>query len=408
MRTVLLRLLAPLLLCTGACAPLPVHRNAATPVVLVSIDALRADVVGSGRMPTLDRLAQQGVQADWMTPSYPTLTFPNHYTLVTGLRPDHHGIVHNNMRDATLGEFVSKGPSAMDPRWWGGEPIWATLQRHGGRAATMFWPGSGAPIGGRQPRDWRPFDPQVPAAARVDQVLAWLERPAATRPGLVTLYFDQVDHAAHDHGPFSDGAQAAMAEVDAALARLLAGLQARDLRNRVDLVVVSDHGMAEVAAGHAAFLDDSIDAGAIDEVTRGQVVGLSARPGRERDVDAALLGRHDHYACWRKQDMPAQWRYGQHPRVPPITCQADVGWDLGLHADGLTAPHARGDHGYPPEEPAMRAVFVASGPDFARGVRLPPFDNVDVYPLLAHLLGIAPQPGDGTLAPLLPALAAGN
>ena len=218
------------LLCVG-CTSVPPRPQPANTVVLISIDGLRSDAIGSGRMPTLDGLARQGVQAEWMTPSYPTLTFPNHYTLVTGLRPDRHGIVQNTMRDPLLGKFALKNREAVaDPRWWGGEPIWVTLQKQGGNAATMFWPGSEAPIAGQQPRYWHKFDDKVTADQRVDQVLAWLDLPAAQRPRFITLYFDQVDHAGHDAGPHSPGALAAMREVDTALQRLLAGLDARQLR----------------------------------------------------------------------------------------------------------------------------------------------------------------------------------
>ncbi|HOU66908.1 MAG TPA: ectonucleotide pyrophosphatase/phosphodiesterase, partial [Thermomonas sp.] len=169
-------LLALLLLvqgCTTTRSP-----DTAPTVVLVSIDGLPAAIPGSGRMPALDGFAREGVQAAWLQPSYPTLTFPNHYTLATGLRPDRHGIVNNNINDATLGRFVSKQASARDGRWWGGEPIWATLQRQGGIAATMFWPGSEAQIAGQRPRYWKPFDGTLPVDARVDQVLAWLDLPS--------------------------------------------------------------------------------------------------------------------------------------------------------------------------------------------------------------------------------------
>ena len=174
-----LRLLSWLLfalLCS--CASLPPPAVPGHQVLLVSIDGLRADVVGSGTMPTLDRIATAGVHADWMNPSYPSLTFPNHYTLVTGLRPDHHGIVNNTMRDPVLGKFSLGNRAAVEnPRWWGGEPVWVTLQKHGGHAATMFWPGSEAPIAGMHPDQWRRFDATVTPEQRVDTVLNWLDDP---------------------------------------------------------------------------------------------------------------------------------------------------------------------------------------------------------------------------------------
>lgn len=416
-----LRFLLPLLLCwllaTCATAPPPATAtpSARHTVLLVSIDGLRADAVTADTMPTLDALARAGVRAQWMNPSYPTLTFPNHYTIVTGLRPDHHGIVHNNMHDPTLGAgaqgwfSLNDRHAVQDPRWWGGEPIWVTLQRRGGHAATMFWPGSEAAIDGMHPDHWFPYRARVTSRQRVDQVLAWLDVPPAQRPDLVTLYFDRVDTAGHDHGPSSpDYAQAARG-IDGALAQLLAGLSKLGLRDGIDIVVVSDHGMAGVAAGHKLFLDDALAAAglpptAIDVISTGEVVGFAATPGHEAAVDRALLGRHDHYTCWRKGEMPARWHYGTNPRIPPIVCQTDVGYILLENAAASTPGHPRGAHGFAPESPEMRAVFIANGPDFVAGATLPPFDNVDVYPLLARLLGIEPRPNDGDIKPLLPAL----
>lgn len=390
--------LAALLLLLAACA--------SRPVILVSIDGLRTDAIGSGTMPTLDALAADGVQAAWMNPSFPTLTFPNHYTLVTGLRPDHHGIINNTMFDPALGRFSLRDRDAVgDGRWWGGKPAWVTLQEHGGRAATMFWPGSEAPIAGQYPSDWRPFDASVSAAERVDQVLAWLDRKPPRRPRLVTLYFDEVDHQEHAWGPGSAQALTAQANVDAALARLLSGLEARGIRGDVDLIVVSDHGMAAVPPGQREYIDDWLAAkglaiDAVDVVTRGSSMGVNPAEGADADaVEAALTGRHEHAECWRKQDLPAQWHYGSHPRVPAIVCQADVGWLLMVRRPGgeRTGTHATGAHGFAPELPEMRAVFVADGPSFADGARLPAFDNVDVYPLLMHLLQVPAEPNDGNL-----------
>ena len=372
-------------------------------VILVSVDGLPADVVDSGRMPALDAMADDGVRARWMNPSFPTLTFSNHWTLATGLRPDRHGIVHNTMRDPALGRFVSKEASAKDARWWRGEPIWATLQRQGGIAATMFWPGSEIDDE-RRPRYLRAFDKSLPAAARVQQVLDWLELPSPRRPRLLTLYFDQYDVAAHADGARSPPADAALREIDAALARLRAGLNARGLGGAVDLVLVSDHGMADVVRGRFDRLDARVPMQALDVQWAGTLVGLEPVPGHEAEVERALLGRHQHHTCWRKRELPAAWQFGRHPRVPAIGCVADVGWRLKPAGWPEKPGPAWGEHGYAPDAPAMRAVFVANGPSFRRGVVLAPFDNVDVYLLLARLLRIAPAPNDGSLLPLKPAL----
>lgn len=397
---VLLVLAFPLALCAE-----PGH----DPLILVSIDGFHPDYLKHGRAPTLSRLAREGVHARWMNPSYPSLTFPNHYTLVTGLRPDRHGIVSNDMYDPQLGRFGLRLREAVaDGRWWGGEPLWVGVRKAGGIAATMFWPGSEAQIDGFRPNHWFAFDGSIDPARRVDTVLGWLDLPEAERPRLITLYFDQVDHTGHDFGPDAPELIAAVAEVDAALRRLLEGLTARGLRERVNLVIVSDHGMAEVAPERVERLDDLIDPSLLEVVSEGPSLLIAPKPGAEQAARAALLGRHGHLQCWDKTGLPERWHYGRHPRVPAIVCQDDTGWRTMLAStiarwSGQAKP---GAHGYDPFDRSMRALFVAQGPAFARGARLKPFDNVHVYPLLVHLLGIPPAPNDGDPTVLAGALRA--
>ncbi|HZX80785.1 MAG TPA: ectonucleotide pyrophosphatase/phosphodiesterase, partial [Lysobacter sp.] len=386
-------LVATLAACTTT--PPPSDTPPSEAVVLVSLDGFRAGDLGRGLTPNLDALARDGVRAEYMRPSYPSLTFPNHYTLVTGLRPDRHGIVHNTIHDPGLGVFTVGDESAVgDARWWGGEPIWSTAEKAGIRSATMFWPGSSAPIGGVRPTEWRPYDGSFPPSSRIEAVLGWLDAPAGARVRLVTLYFDDVDHASHDHGPDSPEARAAIRKADGYIGRLRAGLAARGLADRVDLIVVSDHGMATVERGHAIAVEDMAPPEIAVNVTTGQSVGFRPQPGREDEARRRLLGRHEHYTCWPRDALPARWRFGGHSRVPPILCQMDEGWDAVKRAwlPARQAGHARGSHGYDPALPSMRALFVADGPSFRDGAVVPGFDNVDVYPLLARLLGVAPRP----------------
>ncbi|NUO75794.1 MAG: alkaline phosphatase family protein [Lysobacter sp.] len=399
-------LLALVLTACATRAPDPAAPADPAPVLLISIDGYRNDYFERGTSPNLARIARDGVRAAWMNPSYPSLTFPNHYSIVTGLRPDHHGIVHNSMWEDGLGDFrVADRKAVGDMRWWGGEPIWVGAEKAGLRSATLFWPGSEAPVQGLRPTRWRLFDEKVSADARVDEVLGWLGEPAATRPRVITLYFDALDKAGHEHGPDSAEAAQAIAGIDAAIGRLLDGLAARDQLERVNLIVVSDHGMATVAAGHAIAVEDMVSMEEATVVSIGQSIGIAPKPGFEAAVEKKLLGRHAQYDCWRKGELPQRWHYGRHPRVPPIVCQMHEGWDAIQRSSLAKRPNAdRGSHGYDPALPSMRAIFFARGPAFRRGARIDAFDNVDVYPLLARLVGIEPARNDGDIAPLLPAL----
>lgn len=374
--------------------------------MLVSVDGLGANMLGPATTPRIMAMADAGVRAEWMNPSYPVLTFPNHYTLVTGLRPDRHGVVHNTMEDATLGRFTIREAFGSDERWWnGGTPVWVSAEQAGLPTATYFWPGSDAVIHGTRPTRWKRYTEDVTNTARVDAVIGWLSEPMATRPRFATLYFSAVDHAAHDHGPHSPEARTAIREVDAAIGRLLDGLSDRGVADEVDVVLVSDHGLAAVPPDQAISTDAMVDPAIAHAVSDGQSVGFAPLPGQEAVAEAHLLGAHEGYDCWRKDAVPARWDYGHHPRVPPIVCQMHEGWDMLPRETIAQRPHRdRGSHGYDPALPSMRALFIARGPAFRAGTIIDPFDNVNVYPLLARLLGIRAAANDGDIAPLLPAL----
>lgn len=369
-----------------------------TPLLLISIDGLRPTDITAEAMPNLTRLGQTGVGAEGMQPSYPSLTFPNHYTLVTGLRPDHHGVTHNSMWDTHLGEFrVANRAAVGDSRWWGGEPVWIGAGKAGLRSAVLYWPGSEAEIDGRRPDRWQPYDGDTTAEWRADTVAGWLLEPPSTRPDFAAMYFDKVDEASHTHGPASAEADAARRDTDAAIGRLATTLQARDLLDRVNIVIVSDHGFADVPPGNVIAVEDMVPIEAARADSIGQVVTFAPNPGFKADAERRLLGRHDHCQCWKKSELPARWHYGTHSRVPPIVCQMDPGWDALPReqiAKRLTSG-PRGSHGYDPALPQMRASFIAHGPAFKPGTRLPVFDNVDVYPLLMKLLHVKPAPNDG-------------
>lgn len=383
----------------------PVATTQPTPLLLISIDGYRHDYIERGLSPTLDMLASTGVRAASMQPSFPSLTFPNHYTIVTGLRPDHHGIVNNTMFDPELGKFALANRAAVaNSRWWvAGVPLWETARQHGLHTATMFWPGSEAPIRGHYPDEWKPFDVTVTPDHRVDQILAWLDLPPAQRPTFLTLYFDAIDHAGHVYGPDTPQVNDKLRETDAALARLVRGLRQRGLFGRINLVVLSDHGMAAVPASNSVLIDRLIP---LDQV---QLVGIGTLAGFNPKSDTAAA-RSDfarierkleqpqaHMQCWDKTRVPARLAYGRNPRVPQLLCLANIHWRI--TTEDYLARHkgkpSLGDHGFDNADPLMQALFVAHGPAFRAGAKVPAFPNVDVYPLMAHLLGLPPVANDG-------------
>lgn len=371
-----------------------------TPLLLISIDGYRANYLDRGLNPTLQMLADSGVRARWMQPSFPSLTFPNHYAIVTGRYPDNNGIVDNKMVDPKLGSFsLSDRKAVGDGRWWEeAEPIWVDADRHGLKTATLFWPGSEAAIHGYRPDHWKLYDVNMSYDARVDQVLHWLDLPPGQRPSFLTLYFEGVDTAGHYYGPDSPQVNEAMREVDAALARLVAGLRQRGLYNHLNLIVLADHGMAATPLDQRIQLDDLIDPSRAHVVATGPLASLNPDPGYEAEAEAALLKPHPHMTCWKNSQIPARLHYGKNPRVPKLVCSAQVGWLIvSRHKQMLHGEKALlGDHGFDNAAPEMRALFIAHGPAFRQGAVVPAFPNVDVYPLMTHLLGIPAAVNDGS------------
>ena len=372
------------------------------PLILISFDGFRWDYRTKYSPSNMNRLAAKGVSAD-LIPSYPSKTFPNHYTIVTGLYPGHHGIVANTVKDPPTGRRLSMSNSIEngDAMWWGGEPIWVTAQLGGLLSASMFWVGSEALIEGHRPNFWAPFNNSLSGNARVDRILAWLDLPADKRPTLLTLYINDVDGAGHSSGPGSEAVRTAVRRADGYLGRLLRGLERRHLTDKVNIVLVSDHGMAETSTNRVVVIDDYISAEDAEIIDINPTLGLFPRAGREDAVYKALVNAHPRLKVYRKAETPEHWHYRDHPRIPPIVGVVEEGWQVLPRATlsqrisrGQTGP--RGEHGYDPRDAiSMRGIFVASGPSFKSGVVLPAFENIHIYDALAEVLGLTPAHNDG-------------
>jgi predicted AlkP superfamily pyrophosphatase or phosphodiesterase len=377
--------------------PLAQPRGSDHATVLISLDGFRADYITRPGAVRLRELAARGTRAERLIPSFPSKTFPNHYTLVTGLHPEHHGIVANTMRDERIGTTFTIGDTsiARDPRWWGGEPIWNTAERQGVRSASFFWPGGDYAINGRYPTYYIPYDGRIPNARRVQQVLDWLSLPPDRAPRFVALYVSTTDDAGHAHGPDAPQVDSAIAHVDSLVGALVDGLAQRGLGERVNLVVVSDHGMTAIDSSRVIRLDEHVNLADMEVVDWMPVAAITPQPGKLTSVYDALR-RVPHLQAFLRDSVPARYHYRAHPRITPIVLLADEGWTISS-TDRLARlgwPRG-GTHGYDNFIPSMGALFIAAGPDIQQRRVIGPVANVHVYPLLARLLHIDPAPSDG-------------
>jgi predicted AlkP superfamily pyrophosphatase or phosphodiesterase len=366
-------------------------------VVMVSLDGFRYDYAKKYGAKHLLAIAAKGASVpNGMLPAYPSLTFPNHYTLVTGLYPEHHGIVGNQFYDPARKERYSYSDpkTSTDGSWYQGTPLWSLAEKQGMRSACFFWPGSEAEIAGERPSYYLHFDDHFPDEKRIDQVIAWLKLPAEQRPHFITLYYSNVDHAGHEFGPDSPQTAAAVKQVDELMGTLEKDLDA--LRLPVDLIIVSDHGMEKTEGGWKdldkyAPLDGFV------------TVGLSLYAPSEQAANAAyqkLKAADAAYMVYRRANVPAELHFNDNPREGDPVIVARGPYAIRAHAPSADhedrAPNV-GNHGFDPYMmPNMKAVFYAEGPDIRAGVKLQSFENVNVYPLVVKILGLDSPPVDGS------------
>jgi predicted AlkP superfamily pyrophosphatase or phosphodiesterase len=367
-------------------------------VVLVSLDGFGWDWAKRDGAKNLLALGKQGVSApDGMLPSYPSLTFPNHITIVTGLYPEHHGVVANNFYDpdrkASFALFDRK--AVTDGTWYSGTPLWSLAESQGMRTASLFWPGSEAKIAGYLPTYYLKFDNNIDQDARIDQVLAWLKLPEADRPHFITMYFATPDREGHKFGPDAPETKAAVLKMDGMVGKLKAGLDATGLP--IDLVVVSDHGMAKVEDGWVT-LDKFADLNGFEAA--GTLLYTDTEGKRARLYNQLKKASPD-FIAYRRKDVPPELNYNQNPREGDPVLVATGPYAIRVRtppAGKPDEPPIPGIHGFDPVKvPQMKAIFFAAGPDIVEGGTVAPFENVNLYPWLAHLLSLTAPKTDGSL-----------
>ena len=368
-----------------------------TYVVMVSFDGFRWDYTDLYDTPNFDALAENGVKAEGLIPSFPTNTFPNHYTLATGLYPDNNGIINNSFYAHDLGGVYRIGDIDMvtNPDAYFGEPIWVTAEQQGIRSASYFWVGSEAPIKGVYPTYYKKYDESIPYMDRVDQVIRWLELPLRKRAGLVLLYFDEPDETGHRNGPEHHSTGQKVEYLDSVLGYLRSEISILEYSDRVNLIVLSDHGMGPISSDKYVNIYDHLMEEWTHRVVGGNPVYLIDPAEGFADSVTGRLDPLEGVSAWQKEDIPAHLNYGESPRFPGIVVVADSLWSIGTWTD--PSGYVGGTHGYDNMFTDMHTIFMAEGPAFRQGYTTSAFENVEVYGIIAHILGLEPAETDGNL-----------
>jgi predicted AlkP superfamily pyrophosphatase or phosphodiesterase len=367
--------------------------------ILISLDGFRADFLYRNLTPTLNQFIQEGISPKYMLPSFPSVTFPNHYTMATGMYPEAHGVVGNTFWDPKLEkEFYYTDPErSLQPFWWGGEPIWVTAEKQKVRAAVHMWPGSEAHIQEQSIAYVDKYNGTELLPMKKNRILDLLDLPGpkdigatanAPRPQLIAAYVPNVDGDGHRFGPNSTEIMKTIADADAMLGEILQGLQARNLTNIVNVVVVSDHGMATTDVSRLIQLEDLVDPAELSHIDGWPLYGL--RPKNPSDLHRIYDQIKDRTkdnpnveVYLRDENMPERYHFSKNSRIAPLWIIPKTGWaivdknefDIEASKKKGDIYHPRGLHGYDHEHPLMRAIFVARGPAFPHvgGSRMEPF-----------------------------------
>ncbi|RMF58350.1 MAG: alkaline phosphatase family protein [Calditrichaeota bacterium] len=373
-------------------------------VILVSFDGFRWDYANRGLTPHLDWMAQNGVSALSLEPSFPTKTFPNHLSIITGMYPENHGILLNHFTDPFRGKrySLSNEMQVQDSRWYLGEPFWETAERQGVTCASYFWPGSEMNLEYRHPTYFEHYEHNRPYPDRVQGVLNWLQLPEKQRPHFITLYFDETDRKGHVYGPDSPETNRAIQLSDSLLGILIEGLKNIQMLEKTNIIVVSDHGMTEVAPEKIININALLPDIHFEYIGSGPIMMLRPDPQEVNAVYQILKEKENHYRVYLRKDMPNYFHYSHHPFLGDIILVPDLGWEI-LTAAAIERQQERnrpflGDHGFDNHQMDMHGIFYAVGPAFKKGYRTGTLHNIDIYPLLCKIFNIFPRQNiDGDL-----------
>lgn len=368
-------------------------------VLLISLDGFRWDYPDRGLSPNLQFLEENGVRSLSLRPVFPTKTFPNHISIVTGLYPENHGIILNSFKNPFSGELYRIGDTSAvrDPKWYSAEFIWETANKQGIITASHFWPGSELRIKSKRPTYYKKYDHNLPYAVRVKTVLNWLKLPQKKRPHFITLYFHETDSQGHDFGPNSEQTNNAIKVLDQQIGDLIKGIKNIGLKDSINIIVVSDHGMSEISPDRIINVEKLLDGKKCEFWGSGPIMMINPL---EDGVLKKLKSKKHHFYAYRKNNIPAFYHFTKNVLISPIVLIAEPGYSLITNRGEKRGSYTKdgGNHGYEKDLLDMHGIFIASGPAFKSSYRTGTLWNIDIYPLICEILGIIPTgPIDGKL-----------
>jgi len=354
------------------------------------MDGFRYDYLNKANTPNFDNLLQGGVTSKALVPVFTSKTFPNHYSIATGMYAENHGLIANTFYATDIGKpYAIRDRNAVENgQFYGGEPIWVTAERQGVRTASYFWVGTEASINGIQPSYWKKYDQKVSFQSRIDSVISWFSYPIKQRPRLSLLYFHEPDWTGHEYGPNSQETILQIERMDNVLGDIISKTNKLSIASKLNIIIVSDHGMTEVFPEKTIDLSSYTDLSALDVTGAGPTVFISSKSKKLLKKTYKELKNINNANIYLKNKIPKQFHYRKHIRIPDILIVADEGWSLMPLGHGSYNP--KGSHGYDNTLDNMKAIFIANGPSFKSGYMRDEFENIHIYPLVAHILGIDP------------------
>ncbi|MFL2983334.1 MAG: ectonucleotide pyrophosphatase/phosphodiesterase [Candidatus Neomarinimicrobiota bacterium] len=376
---------------------------------MISFDGFRSDYLDWYDTPNMDDFMGKGVRSEGLIPVFVSKTFPNHYSIATGLYAENHGLIGNSFYDSILEDkySLSDRSKVEDPRFYEGEPIWVTAEKQGVQTASYFWVGSEAPINNTYPTRWKRYEHELPFDSRIDSVLSWLSMPKKKRPRLCLLYFHEPDHTGHETGPKSDETAMMVNKLDSLLGIFMEKLEKLSIFDKLNIVIVSDHGMTEISSERTVNLADHIDISKIKQEGSGPYSLLYDMEKNQIKTIVNQLNKSPNINAYAKKDIPERFHFKKHHRIKDILVLADEGWYINNQSISSSSEIGKqvikgGTHGYDNQLKSMHALFIAKGPSFKEGVLVPPFENINIYPMICHILNITPNKNiDGNLKKII-------